>query len=85
MQAAVFGAIFQYPGTYGHVRDFTPELRPCMTRRRLAVVATDLLALCMLKDPGAMGADIAVGSASGLACRWAMAGRMRRLCRAGMI
>ncbi|WP_442772390.1 aminomethyl-transferring glycine dehydrogenase [Paenirhodobacter enshiensis] len=59
----VFGAIFQYPGTYGHVRDFTDLIAKLHDARALAVVATDLLALCLLKEPGAMGADIAVGSA----------------------
>ncbi|MBC7677324.1 MAG: glycine dehydrogenase, partial [Rhodoferax sp.] len=58
----VFGAIFQYPGSYGHVRDFTDEIAALHTAKAIAVVATDLLALCMLKEPGAMGADIAVGS-----------------------
>ena len=58
----VFGAIFQYPGSYGHVRDFTGEIAALHAAMAIAVVATDLLALCLLKEPGAMGADIAVGS-----------------------
>ena len=61
--AAVFAAIFQYPGTYGHVTDFTDQIAALHGAKALAIVATDLLALCMLKEPGAMGADIAVGSA----------------------
>jgi glycine dehydrogenase len=60
--ATVFGAIFQYPGTYGHVRDFTDDIAALHAAKAIAVVATDLLALCMLKEPGAMGADMAVGS-----------------------
>ncbi|MFN7223757.1 MAG: aminomethyl-transferring glycine dehydrogenase [Paracoccaceae bacterium] len=60
---AVFAAIFQYPGTYGHVTDFTDRIAELHTSKALAIVATDLLALTMLKEPGAMGADIAVGSA----------------------
>ena len=59
----VFGAIFQYPGTYGHVRDFTAQMDALHAAKAVGVVATDLLALTMLKEPGAMGADIAVGSA----------------------
>lgn len=59
----VFGAIFQYPGTYGHVRDLTDDCAALHAAGAVAVVATDLLALCVLKEPGAMGADIAVGSA----------------------
>ncbi|MFN3721899.1 MAG: aminomethyl-transferring glycine dehydrogenase [Paracoccaceae bacterium] len=61
--SAVFAAIFQYPGTYGHVTDFTDQIAALHGAKALAIVATDLLALCMLKEPGAMGADIAVGSA----------------------
>ncbi|WP_298429741.1 aminomethyl-transferring glycine dehydrogenase [uncultured Jannaschia sp.] len=61
--AAVFGAIFQYPGTNGHLRDFSDLIGALHAEGALAVMATDLLALCLLKEPGAMGADIAVGSA----------------------
>ncbi len=59
---AVFGAIFQYPGTWGHVRDLTPWIEALHAAKAVAVVATDLLALTMLREPGAMGADIAIGS-----------------------
>ncbi|NJM83283.1 MAG: aminomethyl-transferring glycine dehydrogenase [Tabrizicola sp.] len=58
----VFGAIFQYPGSYGHVRDFTAAIASLHEAKAIAIVATDLLALCLLKEPGAMGADIAIGS-----------------------
>ncbi|MGB3408430.1 MAG: aminomethyl-transferring glycine dehydrogenase [Jannaschia sp.] len=61
--SSVFGAIFQYPGTHGHLRDFTSEISALHGANALGIVATDLLALCLLKEPGAMGADIAVGSA----------------------
>ncbi len=60
---AVFGAIFQYPGTFGHIRDISAECAALHAAGAVAVVATDLLALCVLREPGAMGADIAVGSA----------------------
>jgi glycine dehydrogenase len=59
----VFGGIFQYPGTYGHVRDLSDAIAALHAAGALAIVATDLLALTLLKEPGAMGADIAVGSA----------------------
>ncbi|MGV6849718.1 MAG: aminomethyl-transferring glycine dehydrogenase [Marinibacterium sp.] len=58
----VFGAIFQYPGTYGHVRDFSGEIAALHDAKALAVVAADPLALALLKSPGEMGADIAIGS-----------------------
>ncbi|MEM8849050.1 MAG: aminomethyl-transferring glycine dehydrogenase [Pseudomonadota bacterium] len=59
----VFGAIFQYPGTHGHLRDLTPQIDALHSAKALGIVACDLLALCLLKEPGAMGADIAIGSA----------------------
>ncbi|WP_137699769.1 aminomethyl-transferring glycine dehydrogenase [Marimonas lutisalis] len=58
----VFGAIFQYPGTYGHVRDFTKLVEKLHAAKAIAIVSADILALTLLKEPGAMGADIAVGN-----------------------
>ncbi|MDB5523261.1 MAG: gcvP [Rhizobium sp.] len=57
----VFGAIFQYPGTYGHVHDFTEIIGKLHAAGAIGVVIADPLALCLLKSPGEMGADIAVG------------------------
>ena len=59
---AVFGAIFQYPGTHGHIRDFTSEISKLHDTKAIGIVAADPLSLTLLKEPGAMGADIAVGS-----------------------
>ncbi|CAN7602549.1 aminomethyl-transferring glycine dehydrogenase [Rhizobium sp. LjRoot30] len=58
----VFGALFQYPGTYGHVRDFTALIAKLHENGAIATVAADPLALALLKSPGEMGADIAIGS-----------------------
>jgi glycine dehydrogenase len=59
---AVFGAIFQYPGTYGHIRDFAGPIATLREAGALACVAADPLALTLLKPPGEMGADVAIGS-----------------------
>ena len=59
---AVFGAIFQYPGSNGHVRDFTDQIATLHEHKGVAVVAADILSLALLKSPGEMGADIAIGS-----------------------
>jgi glycine dehydrogenase len=58
----VFGAIFQYPGTNGEIRDFTPEIAALHAAGAIGIVAADPLMLTLLKEPGAMGADIAVGN-----------------------
>ena len=60
--AQVFGAVFQYPGTYGHVRDFSEVITSLHEHKALATVVADPLALTLLKSPGEMDADIAVGS-----------------------
>ena len=59
----VFGALLQYPATDGAILDYGPFILEVHRCKALAVVATDLLALTLLKPPGEFGADIAVGSA----------------------
>jgi glycine dehydrogenase len=61
--AEVFGALLQYPGTSGAVRDLRPAIATLHAKGSLAIVAADLLALTLLASPGELGADIAVGSA----------------------
>lgn len=58
----VFGALLQYPGTHGAVRDFCPVIAVLHARGALAVMAADPLALTLLTPPGELGADIAIGS-----------------------
>jgi glycine cleavage system P protein (glycine dehydrogenase) len=58
----VFGALFQYPGVCGAFHDFSGLIAKLHAAKALAVSAADPLALTLLKPPGEMGADIAVGS-----------------------
>ncbi|MBB3995728.1 glycine dehydrogenase [Sulfitobacter undariae] len=60
--STVFGAIFQYPGTYGHLRDFTAQIDQLHEYKAIGIISADPLSLTLLKEPGAMGADIAVGT-----------------------
>ncbi|MEL7115950.1 MAG: aminomethyl-transferring glycine dehydrogenase [Pseudomonadota bacterium] len=60
--AAVFGAIFQFPGTYGHLRDFSRKIAGLHGQKAIGVISGDPLSLTLFKEPGAMGADIAVGT-----------------------
>ncbi|MGH8708666.1 MAG: aminomethyl-transferring glycine dehydrogenase, partial [Burkholderiales bacterium] len=60
---AVFGAHLQYPDTYGAVRDWTGLIARVHERQGLVSLGADPLALLLLKSPGALGADVAVGSA----------------------
>jgi len=59
----VLGALLQYPGSSGAVRDLRPAIASLKARGALAIVAADLLALTLLASPGELGADIAIGSA----------------------
>ncbi|MFH0299736.1 aminomethyl-transferring glycine dehydrogenase [Bradyrhizobium sp. 31Argb] len=62
-KADVLGALLQYPGTSGAVRDLRPAITSLRAKGALAIVAADLLALTVLASPGELGADIAIGSA----------------------
>ena len=59
----VFGALVQYPDTFGAIHDFEPFTQEAHKAGALVTVATDLLALTLIKPPGEFEADIAVGSA----------------------
>ncbi len=58
----VFGALVQYPDTRGGVRDWSALADALHGSNALLVMAADLLALTVLRAPGEMGADIAIGS-----------------------
>lgn len=59
----VFGAALAHLGTHGELRDLTAQCEALHAAKALAVVTSDLLALTLVKEPGAMGADVVVGSA----------------------
>ncbi len=58
----VGGVLVQYPGASGRILDPRPVIEEVHARGGLAVVAADLLALTLLEAPGALGADVVVGS-----------------------
>ena len=57
-----FGAFLQYPGATGRVWDPSEVVAAVHAQGGLAVVAADLLALTLLRSPGSLGADVAVGT-----------------------
>jgi glycine dehydrogenase len=63
LQADVAAVLVQYPATTGEVLDHAPLCERAHAAGALVVVASDLLALCLLRAPGEFGADVAVGSA----------------------
>ena len=58
----VFGVQLQYPSTYGDIRDIEKLVAKAKSQKAMVSVATDLLALMLLKAPGELGADIVIGS-----------------------
>ena len=61
--AETVGVLVQYPDTTGDIHDFETFFAAAHAVKSYTVVATDLLALTLLRAPGEFGADIAVGSA----------------------
>ena len=58
----VFGVLLQYPGASGEIRDLGPVIEAAHAAGARVAVAADILALTLLKPPGELGADIALGS-----------------------
>ncbi len=60
--ADVFGALFQYPSIDGSVVDLENIIQSLHDNHAMTAVATDLMALALLKPPGEMGADVVLGN-----------------------
>lgn len=61
-ERGIYGVLVQYPGASGAVRDIKPVIDQAHELGAIVAVAADLLALTLLTSPGALGADIAVGT-----------------------
>ncbi len=61
-QHSVFGVLLQYPGCSGAVVDFSQVIVDAHEQNALVVMAADLLSLLLLKAPGELGADVAIGT-----------------------
>ncbi|MGB1139768.1 MAG: aminomethyl-transferring glycine dehydrogenase, partial [Halioglobus sp.] len=61
-ETEAFGLLLQYPGTYGHLADIEPLIEKAHEAKTLVTVAADIMALLMVRAPGAMGADVVVGN-----------------------
>ncbi|MDQ0613399.1 glycine dehydrogenase [Microbacterium sp. W4I4] len=59
---ALFGVFVQYPGSSGRVWDPSAVIDAAHVAGGIAVVAADLLGLTLLRSPGSLGADVAVGT-----------------------
>ncbi|MEB2314971.1 MAG: aminomethyl-transferring glycine dehydrogenase [Xanthomonadaceae bacterium] len=57
-----FGVLAQYPASSGWLADWEKDAETIHASNALFVVASDLLALTLIKSPGEMGADIVIGN-----------------------
>ncbi len=60
--ADLFGALIQYPGTFGDIHDIENLIEKWHESGTMVAVASDPLSLVLLKPPGELGADVVVGS-----------------------
>ncbi len=58
----LFGVYIQNPGGLGEIRDYTNFISAAHEKEVFVVMGTDLMSLVLMKSPGEMGADVAVGS-----------------------
>ena len=63
LDATYFGALVQYPNDKGSVESYEEFIQQVHQVGAYVAMATDLLALTLLKSPGELGADVALGSA----------------------
>ncbi len=58
----IFGAMLSYPGSTGAVDDIEQLIADLQAKKAVVTVASDLMALTVLKSPGEMGADVVFGN-----------------------
>lgn len=61
-QGEWFGVLLQYPGTDGVVLHLEEAVQGLHEKGALVILACDLLSLAILKSPGELGVDVAIGS-----------------------
>ncbi|MBQ8703876.1 MAG: aminomethyl-transferring glycine dehydrogenase [Bacteroidales bacterium] len=63
LDGSFFAAFVQYPNQFGEAQDWTDFIARCHEKGIFVCMATDLMALALMKTPGEMGADCTVGNA----------------------
>ncbi|HMO33202.1 MAG TPA: aminomethyl-transferring glycine dehydrogenase [Lacibacter sp.] len=66
IDGSYFGALVQYPNNLGSIEDYSAFIEQVHASGAFVAMATDLMALTLLKAPGELGADVAFGSAQRL-------------------
>ncbi len=62
LDETVLGVMLQYPNKDGKISDYTDLISRCKEKGIFTCLASDILSLTLLKSPGEMGADVAVGT-----------------------
>ena len=57
-----FGAIIQYPNNTGSIEDYTAFINQVHQAGGLVILIADIMSLTLLKSPGELNADVAVGN-----------------------
>jgi glycine dehydrogenase len=62
LDETVIGVLLQYPNAQGTINDYEDLCSRCKAKDIMVCVASDLMALALLKPPGEWGADVVVGN-----------------------
>jgi glycine dehydrogenase len=62
IDSGFFGAILQYPNANGAIQDYTSFIDQVHQVGGMVILVADLLSLTVLKSPGELNADVAVGN-----------------------
>ena len=65
-EGGVAGVLVQQPNRYGIIEDYTGFANACHNQKALFIMNSVVFDLALLKTPGELGADIAVGDAQSL-------------------